>query len=58
MKGFFIRLTVNDPYPKHFEFTIRASDIGTAIRRAINSFRRTEWQRRPIKAIAIFAKML
>ena len=42
MKGFFVRVTVNDPYLKSFEYTEKASNIGTAIRRAIKTFRITE----------------
>jgi len=58
MKGFFVKITVNDPYPKHFKYTIKAFDIGTAIRRAVNTFRKKEWVKRRLKTIAIFAQML
>ncbi len=58
MKGFFIRITVEDPYPKHFESKVEASNVGIAIRRNIDSFRKKFWKGRPIKEIAVFAKML
>lgn len=58
MKNYFIKLTVNDPYPKNFESQEKGSNAGIAIKRAIQRFTRERWQRRPLKEIIAYAKKL
>ncbi len=58
MKDYFVKVSVNDPYPKHHEVTEKGSNIGIAIKRAVQRFRKEKWNRRPLKEITIYAKSL
>ena len=58
MKNYYIKLTINDPYPKHYESTDQGSNVAIAVKRAIQKFRKEKWQRRPLKEISIYAKAL
>lgn len=55
---YYIKITVNDPYPKHFEERAEATSAGTAVRRAIDNFREKEWRGRPLKEATIQLKLL
>lgn len=58
MRNYFIKLTVNDPYPKHFESSEKGSNAGIAIKRAIQRFRKERWQGRHLNEIIAYAKKL
>lgn len=58
MKNYFVRISVNDPYPKQHDTTAKASTLEVAIKRAIKEWRKKEWARRPLKEITIKATLL
>ena len=52
MKNYFVRIGVDLPYPKEFDFTVEGSNPGTATARAYRKFRR-ELPRKKIKELRI-----
>lgn len=58
MKTFLVTIQVDDPYPKKFEYRETASNIGTAINRAVKRFRTEHWRGRPLKSLGVRAVML
>lgn len=58
MKNYYIKLTVNDSYPKNYESTDQGSNVAIAVKRAIQKFRKEKWSRRPLKELSIYAKVL
>lgn len=58
MKTFLIIISVDDPYPKKWEYQEKASNIGTAINRAVKRFRAEHWRGRPLKALGVKAIMV
>lgn len=58
MQNYYVKITVNDPYPKYFEERSAGSRPEVAIRRALRNFRTAEWSRRPLKEVTIYAKLL
>ena len=51
MRKFYVKATMMDPYPKHFETTVAAGNPGLAAKRAWEYFRKNELARKQIKQI-------
>ena len=49
--NYLVQLTVNLPYPKTFEFRVRASNFGLAVKRAFQLARKDELKGRKLKDI-------
>lgn len=49
MQNYFVRITVNDPYPKPFETTGKGSTAELAVKRALEKWRKENWKGRPLK---------
>lgn len=58
MKNYFVRITINDPYPKHHETTGNGSSAELAIKRAVERWRKENWKRRPLTEGTIFFKKI
>lgn len=58
MKNYFIRITVNDPYPKRYDVTGKGTKAEVAIKRAVERWRREHWKGRPLSQITIYAELL
>ena len=55
MRLFKVRVTVQDPYPKQFEYNERSNKVETAVHRAILRFREEEMKGRPVNEITVWA---
>ena len=57
MKNFWIRVKVDIPYPKEFEYTEKASFAGTAVNRALKKVRK-ELPGKHLETFSILVKKL
>lgn len=58
MKNYYIKITVPDPYPKHYETTGTGSSAELAIKSALKKWRSENWKWRPLTEGTIFFKKL
>jgi hypothetical protein len=58
MKNYLVKITVQIPYPKDFEFRQEASGLATAVSRAIRRFRKELNGKKKIKEVFIRAIQL
>ena len=58
MTNYFVKITVNDPYPKSHETTGKASTAEVAIKRALAKWQKENWKGRPLNEITIHARRI
>ena len=58
MKNYYVKITVQDPFPKHFDEIGKANTPEVAIKRALKTFKVKHWKGRPLKEVTIYAKLI